>query len=382
MKKERMIQMDKKGFYSTIALVTLILAGMTFYQLKEPQPTTEKEDLKVVMITDSGSIDDKSFNQGTWEGIERYEEEVGGIDASYLTPSENSTEAFLTSIDNAVLSGADVIVTPGFAFEEAIGKAQYQYPRVKFVLVDGQPLVDEGYQIEKNVQSIAFKEHEASFLTGVATALSSQTGKVGFIGGIQVPAVEKLGRGFVSGIAYANNKLGTTVEVVDYIYQGTFDDTQAGQMIASGMFDKGADIILQAAGLVGVGAMTEAKLRTEAGDNVYIVGCDVDQYDSGLMSNGESIILTSAMKKLDEAVYQALVDIQADNFKGGSSSVLGITENGVGLPTTNPNLADNVIETIESVKHLIQIGEIEVPASLEDTKAFLEANGMSSDVVK
>ena len=374
--------MNKKGFYSIIALVTLILVGMTFYQLNEPQLTTEKEDLKVVMITDSGSIDDKSFNQGTWEGIERYEEEVGGIDASYLTPADGSTEAFLTSIDNAVLSGADVIVTPGFAFEEAIGKAQYQYPRVKFVLVDGQPLVDEGYQIEKNVQSISFKEHEASFLAGVATALTSQTQKVGFIGGVQVPAVEKLGWGFVSGIAYANNKLGTTVEVVDYIYQGTFDDTQAGQMIASGMFDKGADIILQAAGLVGVGAMTEAKLRTEAGDNVYIVGCDVDQYDSGLMSNGESIILTSAMKKLDEAVYQALVDIQADNFKGGSSSVLGITENGVGLPTVNPNLEDNVLETVESVKHLIQVGEIEVPASLEETKDFLEANGMSSEIVK
>ena len=88
------------------------------------------------------------------------------------------------------------------------------------------------------------------------------------------------------------------------------------------------------------------------------------------------------MKKLDEAVYQALTDIQADNFKGGSSSVLGITENGVGLPSKNPNLADNVLETVESVKHLIQIGEIEVPASLEETKAFLEANGMSSDVVK
>lgn len=374
--------MNKKGFYSIIALITLILVGITLYQLKEQQPLLPQPDLKVVMVTDSGSIDDKSFNQGTWEGIKRYEAEVGGIDASYLTPSENSTEAFLTSIDNAVLSGADVIVTPGFAFEEAIGKAQYQYPRVKFVLVDGQPLVDEGYQIEKNVQSIAFKEHEASFLAGVATALSSQTGKVGFIGGVQVPAVEKLGWGFVSGIAYANAKLGTTVEVVDYVYQGTFTDTQAGQMIASGMFDKGADIILQAAGLVGVGAMTEAKLRTEAGDNVYIVGCDVDQYDSGLMANGESIILTSAMKKLDEAVYQALVDIQADNFKGGSSSVLGIVENGVGLPTTNPNLADNVNETIESVKHLIQIGEIEVPASLDETKAFLEANGMSSDVVK
>lgn len=370
--------MNKKGFVSIIALITLILAGMTIYQLKGQQPLLHQPDLKVVMVTDSGSIDDKSFNQGTWEGIKRYEVEVGGIDASYLTPTDGSTESFLTSIDNAVLSGAEVIVTPGFAFEEAIGKAHQQYPKVKFVLIDGQPLVNGKYVMEKNVQSISFKEQEASFLTGVATALTSQTGKVGFIGGIQVPAVEKLGWGFVSGVAYANAKLGTSVEVVDYVYQGTFDDTQAGQMIASGMYDKGADVILQAAGMVGVGAMTEAKLRTEAGDQVYVVGCDVDQYDSGLMANGESIILTSAMKKLDEAVVQALTDIQNNQFKGGSASVLGIVENGVGLPQDNQNLAENVMDSVESVKHLIQTGEIVVPATLEETMTFLTEYGMDA----
>ena len=373
-----MIQMNKKGFISIIALITLILVGITLYQLKEQQPLLPQPDLKVVMVTDSGSIDDKSFNQGTWEGIKRYEAEVGGIDASYLTPTDGSTESFLTSIDNAVLSGAEVIVTPGFAFEEAIGKAHQQYPKVKFVLIDGQPLIGDEYVMEKNVQSLSFKEQEASFLTGVAAALSSQTGKVGFIGGVRVPAVEKLGFGFVSGVAYANATLGTTVEVVDYVYQGTFEDTQAGQMIASGMYDKGVDVILQAAGLVGVGAMTEAKTRHEAGENVYIVGCDVDQYDSGLMANGESIILTSAMKRLDEAVVQALTDIQNNQFKGGSVSVLGIMENGVGLPLENPNLAENVVASVESVKHLIQTDEIHVPATLEDTKAFLEANGMDS----
>ena len=374
-----MIQMNKKGFYSIIALITLILVGITLYQLKEQQPLLPQPDLKVVMVTDSGSIDDKSFNQGTWEGIKRYETEVGGIDASYLTPTDGSTESFLTSIDNAVLSGAEVIVTPGFAFEEAIGKAHQQYPKVKFVLIDGQPLVNGKYVMEKNVQSISFKEQEASFLTGIATALQSQTGKVGFIGGVRVPAVEKLGWGFVSGIAYANDKLGTSVEVVDYVYQGTFTDTSAGQMIASGMYDKGADVILQAAGLVGVGAMTEAKLRQEAGDKVYIVGCDVDQYESGLMANDKSIILTSAMKKLDEAVVQALTDIQANQFKGGSVSVLGIMENGVGLPQDNPNLTENVVASVESVKHLIQTGEIVVPATLEDTKEFLETHRMNPD---
>lgn len=118
-----MNNMKKKPLVSSIALMILILMGIMFYQLKEPQPLLPQPDLKVVMVTDSGSIDDKSFNQGTWEGIKRYETEVGGIDASYLTPSDNSTEAFLTSIDNAVLSGAEVVITPGFA-ENGVGLPQ------------------------------------------------------------------------------------------------------------------------------------------------------------------------------------------------------------------------------------------------------------------
>lgn len=368
--------MNRQSTHSLIKLLSITILGLT--GIMGCGQATEKtgEDLKVTMITDSGSIDDKSFNQGTWEGIQRYEEEVGGIEANYLTPTDNSTESFLNSIDNAVLIGAEVVVTPGFAFEEAIGKAQKQYPSVKFILIDGQPLVGSEYTVENNTQSIFFKEQEASFLTGIATALTSQTQKVGFIGGIKVPAVEKLGWGFVSGVAYANEKLGTSVEVVDYIYQGTFTDTQAGQMLASGMFDKGVDVILQASGMVGVGAMTEAKTRTEAGDKVYVVGVDVNQYDSGLMANGESIILTSAMKKLDEAVYQALEDIQADNFKGGSTNVLGVVENGVGLPSENPNLTGNVLEKVEAVKELIEAGQVKVPATLEETKQFLAEHGM------
>lgn len=369
--------MNKKGWLSFIGLLGLITIGVAMTCPQQPS-TKEEGILKVVMVTDSGSIDDKSFNQGTWEGIERFKADDEEVEINYLTPNDNSSEAFLTTIDNAVLSGADVVITPGFAFEEAIGKAQEQYPKVKFVLIDGQPLIEGEYQINDNVQSIFFKEHEASFLTGIASALSTQTGKVGFLGGVKVPAVEKLGYGFVAGVAYANDVLNTNVDVVDYVYQGTFEDTQAGQMIASGMYDKGADVILQAAGLVGVGAINEAKLRTEAGESCYVVGVDVDQYEAGLMSDGSSVILTSAMKKLDEAVYQALADIQANNFNGGSSSVLGIEQAGVGLPVENPNLEEHITTTIESVKHLVATGEIQVPAALEETKAFIEAYGMDS----
>ena len=365
-----------------IALATVGTLSSALIGCVSNDTTPATDELKVVLVTDAASIDDKSFNQGTWEGVLRYEKDFQTIDASYLVPHEASTQAFMDSIDNAVLSGAEVVITPGFVFEEAIGEAQAQYPEVKFVFIDGQPMVEGEYIQAENVQSFFFKEQEASFLSGVATALSTKTGKVGFIGGVKVPAVEKLGYGFVSGMAYANKTLGTDVEVIDYVYSGSFTDVQAGQMLASGMYDKGADVILQAAGGVGVGAMTEAKTHTEVGDEVYIVGVDIDQYESGLMSNGESIILTSAMKKLDEAVYQALSDIQSNQFKGGTTSVLGIAENGVGLPAKNPNLEANVIETVETVKELIEAGEIVVPATLEEAKAFLEEKGMDSDFLK
>ena len=369
-----------KKQWIALAMVGTLSSALIGCGVNNSAPATD--ELKVVLVTDAASIDDKSFNQGTWVGVLRYEKDFQTIDASYLVPHEASTQAFMDSIDNAVLSGADVVITPGFVFEEAIGEAQAQYPEVKFVFIDGQPTVNGEYIEAENVQSIFFKEHEASFLTGVATALSTKTNKVGFIGGVKVPAVEKLGHGFVSGIAYANQVLGTSVEVVDYVYSGSFTDVQAGQVLASGMYDKGADIVLQAAGGVGVGAMTEAKKRTEVGDEVYIVGVDIDQYESGLMSNGESIILTSAMKKLDEAVYQALSDIQSNQFKGGTTSVLGIAENGVGLPAKNPNLEANVIETVETVKELIEAGEIIVPATFEETKVFLKEKGMDSSFLK
>lgn len=361
---------------SAVGMITAATMGLMACSGKA-SGGNEAVALKVGMVTDAGTIDDKSFNQGTWEGIMRYQQDHPSTEIQHVQPNEASAQSFLEAIDNLVLAGNELIITPGFSFEEAIGQAQSLYPDVHFVLIDGQPLVgtDENeqpvYQIAENTVSISFCEQEAGFLAGVATALETKTGKVGFLGGVPVPAVEKLGWGFVSGIAYANATLGTSVEVADYIYQGTFTDVDAGKAIAGGMYDKGIDVIMHAAGGVGVGAINEAKTRAENGESVYIVGVDVDQYEEGLIPNGSSVILTSAMKYLANAAYNQISLFAGDLFPGGERIVMDATSNGVGLPQENPNLSEDTVTKVNKVFELIQSGEIQVPDSVETLEAYL-----------
>ena len=358
----------------TLASVGVLMLSLIGCQSNELTPVTDK--LKVGMVTDSGSIDDKSFNQGAWEGLVKYKEDNPNCEIQYLQPNGQTTQDYVEAIDNFALSGVEVIVLPGFVFEEALGVAQERYPEITFIAIDAEPLVkyDNGipvYGIAKNTVSIFFAEQQASFLTGIASALETKTNKVAFLGGMEVPAVQKLGWGFVAGIAYANANLGTNVNFVDYLYQGTFTDFDAGKSISAGMYDQGADIILTAAGAVGVGAISESKTRVESGEEVFVVGVDVDQYEEGLLSNGQSTILTSAMKYLGEATYNQIDAYVNGQFEGGQRILMDISIDGVGLPQSNPNLSEKTIEEINAVVDLIKQGTIKVPKTKEELVTFL-----------
>lgn len=339
---------------------------------------TEEKGIKVGMVTDAGTIDDKSFNQGTWEGVLEYKEDHSNTEVQYLMPTGETTQDYLEAIDNLAMTGVEVMVLPGFKFEEALGVAQEKYPEIEFVAIDAEPLVgmdSEGnplYEVSDNTVSIFFAEQQASFLAGIATALETQTNKVAFLGGMEVPAVQKLGWGFVAGIAYANANLGTEVEVTDYIYQGTFTDLDAGKAIAAGMYDKGVDVVFAAAGGVGVGAINETKTRAEAGNEVFIVGVDVDQYDEGLLTDGNSVILTSAMKYLGRAAYDQINAYANGEFEGGRTILMDVNANGVGLPEVNPNLSDATVKEVNEVAEMIKAGEIEVPNTKDGLISFLD----------
>lgn len=332
-----------KKMLSLFMLAILTLVGCS--------QAEEKQDvIKVGFVSDVAGIDDKSFSQLTWEGIQEFAKKHEGISIQYTTPSDTSTAELVNNIDNLVMSGNEIIVVSGFAFQEAIEKASVVYPDVDFILIDGVVEAD-------NVASIKFAEHEAGFLAGVVSALETKTGKIGYMGGIEVPAVVAYGVGFQYGVDYANENLGANAEVVDYVYSGTFTDFNVGQTLSAGMFDKGVDIIMGTAGVATQGAIAEAKQR---GD-VYIVGCDSDQYVEGVMDNGNSVVLTSAMKHIDVAVQEVLTQWLDDKFPGGDTLVMNGATNGVGLPNENPSVSEETLSKVEEVKALMKQGEIEIP---------------------
>ena len=304
-------------------------------------------DLKVGMVTDAGTIDDKSFNQGTWEGVQLAARDFG-LETRYLQPGGTTEADYITEIGNLVDADFTFVVCPGFKFETAIYDVQDRYPEAKFVLIDGYPHAGDWVPVVKeNVVSIFFTEHESGFLAGLATALQLGEGEVGFIGGMEIPPVQLFNWGFQQGIQYANENHGTAIvmNAENFIYEGTFENVAAGQALAAAMFDKGVDAIFAAAGGVGVGAINEAKRRADEGAEVWIIGVDVNQYDEGIYDGENSIILTSAMKYIDVAAYDMIEAELNGVFPGGEILTFSAENYGVGIPPENPNL-DAEVEAI------------------------------------
>jgi basic membrane protein A len=352
--------MQKRVLVSTfMALGLLVLAPMAIFA-----------ELKVGMVTDAGTIDDKSFNQGTWEGIQKAAKDLK-VKIKYLKPTGTTEADYVKEIGNLKDAGYSLIVTPGFKFETAIFVTQDKYAKTKFVLIDGSPNngawdATRKEKVGANTVSIFFAEHESGFLAGVASALQVKTGDFGFIGGMEIPPVQKFNWGFQQGIAYANKNLGTsvTMKAENVIYQGTFSDVAAGQQLAAQMYDRGVKVIFCAAGGVGVGAINEAKTRAAKG--VWIVGVDSDQYAQGIYSGDKSIILTSAMKRVDSAAYDMIKAEKDGKFPGGQTLVFNAKNNGVSIPAVNPNLSADVSKKTAEILAQMKEGKIVVSAEKGD----------------
>ncbi|WJH36102.1 BMP family ABC transporter substrate-binding protein [Paenibacillus aurantius] len=361
----------KKGVIALTSLVLSfsLLAGCGSSKGSEPAAsgdtgTKTAAKLKVGMVTDSGTIDDKSFNQGTWEGIQKAAKELS-IDSKYLKPAGTTEADYTKEIGNLYDAGYKFIVAPGFKFETSIFKSQDKYKDAKFVLIDGTPHNGDNKSVVKeNTVSIFFAEHESGFLAGVAMALQLKEGQAGFIGGMNIPPVQKYNWGFQQGVKYANEKLGTkiTIKAENVVYQGSFDNVAAGGQLAAQMFDRGVNAIFCAAGGVGVGAINEAKTRVKAGKKVWIVGVDVDQYKDGVYEGEKSVILTSAMKKIDQAAFDMIKAEKDGKFPGGKTITFDSKNDGVGIPDKNPNLTEDTVKKVTETLGKIKSGEIKVAA--------------------
>jgi len=305
-------------------LVLFAIAFLTLSSLAACAPKDGVEEptgYELALVTDIGTIDDKSFNQGAWEGLKQYAEE-NSISYKYYQPTEKSTDAYVAAIELAVENGAKVVVTPGFLFEPAIFIAQDMFPEVKFVLLDGFP--QDGtyteFRIEDNVYSVFYAEEQVGFLAGYAAVKDGYT-NLGFMGGMAVPAVVRFGYGFVQGVNYAAAELGVNVNL-KYKYLGGFGPTPEYQTEAATWFQGGVEVIFAAAGGAGNSVMAAAEAN-----NGKVIGVDIDQ------SAESTTVITSAMKGLGISVYDALTDYYAGTFKGGVSVSLGVDVDGVSLPS-------------------------------------------------
>lgn len=360
--------MNKKRLIALITVVTTIFAG--FGKSVESQ-TIPKEQIKVGMLIDSGNLNDKSFNQGTWEGIERAAKDFS-LDSKYLKPLRETEAEDTKAIDTLVELGFNFIVTPGFRFQNAIFKAQEKYKDIKFVLLDGVPseggIAGKKAKVADNTVSILFAEHEAAFIVGIATALQIKEGNVGFIGGREIPPVQQFNWGFQQGIKYANSNLGTNIELnsENIIYQGSFSSVAEGKQIAGEMYDRGIKAIFCAAGDLCNGVINEAKERADLGKEAWVVGVDKDQYDNGIYKGKKSVVITSAVKKLDNVTYNMIKDATEGKFQGGKTLIYDAKNDGIGIPKENPNLTADTIKKVDEIYGKIKSGDIKVSAQKGD----------------
>lgn len=322
------------------------------------EAATNSDKLTVGMVTDTGGAHDKSFNQGTIEGIEAYVSKHEN-EWKMNPPIESSGESdFGTNLKQAATKN-NVVVASGYLFETVIQEVAKESSDVDFIGID----IDlTGKDIPSNLATYVFAEEQASFLAGVAAAEQTKTNKLGFIGGMKVPAVQKFGWGFVMGAKHVN----PDIEII-YDYSGSFDDDALGSQKAKAMFDNGVDIIHAAAGQTGVGVIQETIVQRQNGKDVWMVGVDLDQYEDGMMpGTNESVVLTSAVKKLDIAIATALEGRQKDAFPGGQTTLLTIDDDAVGLPELNPNLSDEIIASVDKAKEAIKKGEITPPSTRDE----------------
>ncbi|MGX9133721.1 BMP family lipoprotein [Rummeliibacillus sp. JY-2-4R] len=341
-----------------LASGTLLAACGNNNNANESKSGNGKDTFSVAMLTDTGGIDDRSFNQSTWEGIQQFGKDTGleKGDGGYDYLQSASESDFTTNINNLVRRNFDLVFAVGYKLHDSVVEVAEQQKNAKIAIIDS---VVEG---QDNVASIIFRANEASYLAGAAAALQSKTGKIGFIGGMEGDIVGGFEAGFVAGAKAANPKV-----KVDVQYAGSFSDAAKGQAIAKRMYDSGADIIFHAAGGSGNGLFTEAKERKKKDSNadVWVIGVDRDQYDEGKVDDKTNVTLTSVLKRVDVAAEDISKQSKDGKFPGGKTISFGLKDDGVALADSHGAISADVQKKIDDYKDKIINGDIKVPEKPE-----------------
>lgn len=314
-------------------------------------------ELTLAMVTDVGGVDDKSFNQSAWEGIQEWgadnglKKGNGGFD--YL--QSKSDADYNSNLNNLIRRDFDLVFGVGYMMDDAISEIASENPDQKIAIIDSE--VDA-----PNVASILFKEQEGAFLAGVVAASMSESGKIGFVGGAEIPVIERFQAGFVQGAKAVNPDIEIQVKST-----GVFDKPEQGKITANAMYSSGVDIIFHAAGATGNGVFSEAKERKAKNPdaNIWVIGVDADQYEEGRVDDTHNVTLTSMLKGVGAAVKDVADRAKAGEFPGGETLVYGLAEDGVGLADSRGAIPEDVLKVVEEYKAKIASGEITVSETPE-----------------
>ena len=311
-------------------------------------------NVRVGIVFDIGGKNDRSFNAAAWEGVQRAEKDLGvclyDVEPGNPTSIEPAMRAFAEK-------NFDLIIGVGFAQGPIMQKVAVDFPDIKFAIVDGVITGKDGKPLE-NVASLVFREHEGSYLVGMIAASKSKTGTLGFIGGMDIPLIHRFAKGYEEGAKSVNPNARVVTNYVG-VTDAAWNNPGKGKELALSQIEKGADVLFTAAGNSGLGAFdaVEQYGKTDGVANKFVIGVDSNQ-------NGvkPGFVLTSMVKRVDNAVYDVVKEVLEKRFNGGFH-VFGLDKDGVAYSVDDNNRAlipPDVIQKVEEARTKIGNGEIKV----------------------
>ena len=318
------------------------------------QKASGEKKKKLTMVTDTGGVNDQSFNQSAWEGMTELKDK-NGWDVSYLESKQDSDYA--TNLDKAVDAESDLVWGVGFAMADATLKAAKDNPNTQFAIIDN------GNESQvSNFTGVMFRAQEPSFVVGYIAARTTKTGKVGFVGGISSALIDQFEYGYRGGVAYANKEKGTNVEVSAQ-YAESFSDAAKGKAIANSMYSDGCDIVFHAAGGVGTGVIEAAKDA-----NKLAIGVDRDQ-----AYLAPENVLTSALKRVNVAIVEISEKILKDGQKGGTTISLGASEDAVGISEEHHLMGEDTYKAATDLLDKIKAGSVVPPTNKDELDKYVKS---------
>ena len=348
--------MNKKQWLG-LGLVAVAAVGLAACGNRSSRNAASSSDVKTkaAIVTDTGGVDDKSFNQSAWEGLQDWGKEHNLSKDKGFTYFQSTSEADYANNLQQAAGSYNLIFGVGFALHNAVKDAAEEHTDLNYVLID------DVIKDKKNVASVTFADNESAYLAGVAAAKTTKTKQVGFVGGMESEVISRFEAGFKAGVASVDSSIKVQVD-----YAGSFNDNAKGKTIAAAQYAAGADVVYQVAGGTGAGVFAEAKSLNESrpeNEKVWVIGVDRDQEAEGKYTSKDgkesNFVLVSTLKQVGTTVKDIANKAEKGEFPGGQVIVYSLKDKGVDLAVTN--LSEEGKKAVEYAKAKILDGSVKVP---------------------